>query len=74
MNPYRISGIFRMGSKKQPFTKELLAANNDDARERISCILGSKHRTKRRFIKIDKIEELTREEVTDPDVLQRMGD
>ncbi len=61
-----------MGSNWQPFAKEILAKNNDDARERILCIIGSKHRTSRRFVKIDKIEELTRDEVTNASILQRM--
>jgi len=72
MNPYKVTGSFMMGSAWQPFAKELLAKNNEDARERLYCIIGSKHRTPRRLIQIETIEELAPDEVTDVDVLNRL--
>lgn len=50
----------------QPFRKEIIGENEEDAKERILSIIGSRHKVKRRMIKIDNIVELKEEEVQDP--------
>ncbi len=66
MKAYRIVGKFLMKDIWQPFKKEIIGENEDDARERILSIIGSRHKVKRRMIKIDKIVELKFEEIEDP--------
>ena len=66
MSIFRIKGTFQMGSRKQQFTKELIADTEDQAREYTYSIIGSKHRTKRPKIDLQSIEEILPEEVTDP--------
>ena len=63
---YRIQGKFVMGDSSQVFTRELKAINEEDIREKIYSEFGSKHRINRNQIKLDKIEEISLDEVTDP--------
>lgn len=64
-----------MGKSYQPFTKEVAAKDEDEAVEKLLSLLGSKHRTRRKNIKIQRVEEIQLEEVIDPVVsyLLRMG-
>jgi len=66
---YRISG--KILSKEEPmfFRKEYRALKKEDALEYLYSEMGSKHHVKRTLIKIEKIEEISEDEVTDP-VLQ----
>lgn len=66
MSIFRITGTFQMGSRRQNFTKEIIADTSDRAKELTYCIIGSKHGTKRSHISMDRIEEILPEEVTDP--------
>ena len=63
---FKIHGKFVMGDNSQIFTKELKAINEKDIQEKIYSEFGSKHRINRNQIKFDKIEEITKDEVTDP--------
>ena len=64
---YRIYGKFVMGdNNSQVFTKELKAMSEEDIHEKIYSEFGSKHRINRNQIKLDKIEEISLDEVTDP--------
>ena len=45
-------------AKKQPFKVEMSAENQNMAVEKLYCELGARHRCPRRFIKIEKIEEV----------------
>ncbi|MFQ5837996.1 MAG: 50S ribosomal protein L18Ae [Thermoplasmata archaeon] len=75
MKAFRIKGEFLMGKSYQPFTKEVAAKDEDEAVEKLLSLLGSKHRTRRKNIKIQRVEEIQLEEVIDPVVsyLLRMG-
>jgi large subunit ribosomal protein LX len=55
-----------MGTKRQPFTKEVVCPTQPDVPGKIFSELGSKHRVKRRDIKIKKIDEIKPDEITDP--------
>ena len=66
MKVYRIEGKFLMGKIWQPFSKEIIGNDENEARERLFSILGSRHRVKRRMIKIDSIREVNKEEIQDP--------
>lgn len=53
---YRVEGTFQMDGQWRPYSKVIEAPNEVQARERIYTLLGSKHRLKRREIRVAKIE------------------
>ncbi len=63
---FRIQGKFVMGENLKPFTKELKALKEEDIYERLYSEIGSKHHIGRYQVKIEKIEEISAEEVQDP--------
>jgi large subunit ribosomal protein LX len=65
MKAYRISGRFRMGSTWQAYTKEVAAADEAAARERILSVLGSQHAVARKYIEIREVAEVPAGEVRD---------
>ncbi len=65
MKPYRISGTFLMGDAWSPFKKEVAAKDQVDAVKRLYSDLGSKHRVKRRNIRITSVEEVPEDQVQD---------
>ena len=54
-----------MGDSFKPFTKELKATSEDDIKEKIYSEFGSKHHIVRNQIHIQKIDEISAEEVQD---------
>ena len=56
MQKFVVTGKFLMGGTYQDFSKEIAGSSKSDITERILSEIGSHHKTKRRFIKIDKIE------------------
>ncbi|MDD3976896.1 50S ribosomal protein L18a [Methanomicrobium antiquum] len=52
---FEVQGNFKSGFDYQPFKKEVFAPNEKQATERIYTIIGSKHRLKRNYIKIDGV-------------------
>ncbi|MBN2734210.1 MAG: 50S ribosomal protein L18a [Methanomicrobiaceae archaeon] len=52
---FEVSGDFKSGYDYQPFTKVISASNEKQATEKIYTIIGSKHRLKRNYIKINGI-------------------
>jgi large subunit ribosomal protein LX len=63
---YRIEGRFKMGDQTQVFSKELKSLNEENIYEKIYSEFGSKHRINRNQINIEKIKEISAEEVSDP--------
>lgn len=55
-----------MGRNWQSFTKEVMGESEEKTKEKLFSELGSRHRVKRRMIKIDSIEEISIDEVEDP--------
>ena len=55
-----------MGKIRQPFSKEVIGNDENEAKERLFSILGSRHRVKRRMIKVEAIREVSKEEIEDP--------
>ena len=55
-----------MSEKLQPFKKETIAETKDSAIEKIYSVFGSRHRVKRKEIKIENIQELKEDDITDP--------
>jgi len=64
MKGFRIKGSFKDVRSAQTFSIEVAAENADAAKEKALSLLGSKHRQKRRDIRIDEITELKPEEIT----------
>jgi large subunit ribosomal protein LX len=58
MQAYRVVGRFPNGRAIQPFTSDIVADSEDDARHRVLSSMGSRHRVSRRFIKIESISEI----------------
>jgi large subunit ribosomal protein LX len=67
MKAFQIIGTFKMGdTKNQPFTKQIVASNKKQAEEKIYSNIGGKHKIKRTLIKINKIDEISGDDITDP--------
>ena len=63
---FRITGSFKQRRETSPFSKELCALTEDQAKERLFSEFGSRNRLKRQQIHIKEITEISREEITDP--------
>jgi len=60
---YRIIGRINKPNLKSRFQKEMRAVRPEDAIEELYKIFGSKHRVKRFQIKIERVEEVSEEEI-----------
>lgn len=65
MKAYRIHGRFRMGRGWQDFAKEVAAADEAGAKERLLSLLGSQHGVPRRYIEIRDVAEVPLAELRD---------
>jgi len=65
MKAFRISGRFRMGRGWQPFAKEIAAADEAAAREKLLSVLGSQHGVPRKYIEIRTVDAVPVEGLTD---------
>ena len=75
MKAFRVEGLYSpKGKKWYKFTKDLVADEENDAKEKAYSLLGSKYGIKRRLIKIEKIGEINPEESNDPMVKFVMRD
>ncbi len=63
---FRISGVFKQKRQTTPFSKELCALTEENAKEKMFSEFGSRNRLKRRQIRIMSIEKISPEEITDP--------
>ncbi len=69
MKAYEIKGEFRISvTRWQPFTIEVATADEPAAREKVFALIGSRHRIKRQFVKIDGVRAMKPEEITDHQV------
>jgi ribosomal protein L20A (L18A) len=68
MQAYRVSGEYEHGALKHwsRFHYEFICASEAEAKERALSILGSKHRVRRRFVRIEEVVAITAEQATDP--------
>lgn len=73
MKIYRITGSFMMGETYQEFTKEIIGKGKIEALERLYSDLGSKHKVKRRNIKLKKMTEIKIDKVENPLVKYQAG-
>lgn len=63
---FRVIGKIRKPNFRTDFRKEVRALKPEEAVEKIYMELGSKHRVKRFQIKIEKVEEISPEEIESP--------
>jgi len=68
---FRVTGEIRKPNLRTPFAKEVLADKPEHAVEQAYAEIGSRHRVKRFYMKILKVEEVTPEDIVDP-VLKKM--
>lgn len=68
MKGFRVEGEFLMGERKTSFSLEFACDNVLQAKHRALSILGSRHRAKRREVRITNIRELSPDEIADPGV------
>lgn len=74
MKAFEVSGQFMASHKRwQPFAMEVAAADEDAAREKTLALLGSRHKVKRKSVRIGGIRSLKAEEVTDLLVKHLLG-
>jgi large subunit ribosomal protein LX len=52
---FEVKGSFLMGEDWMPYTKVIEAPNEKQAEERTFAVIGSKHKLKRRYIKVDAV-------------------
>jgi large subunit ribosomal protein LX len=52
---FEVKGTFLMGEDWMPYTKVIEAPNEKQAQERTFAVIGSKHKLKRRYIKVDGV-------------------
>jgi len=58
MQAFRATGTFPNGRVIQAFSKDIVAADEVDARHRIYSFFGSRHGVNRRFVKIDSVTQI----------------
>jgi len=74
MKAFKIEGEIETGRRSwRKFSKEIAAENEETAKEKVLCDLGSRHGLARRGIRIRKIKELSADEITDTAVKHRIG-
>ena len=73
MKAFRAVGSYADPRKRQPFTIEVSAENEEGARERVLSVLGSKHRLKRWEIDITEMTELSPDQITNQTVKYEIG-
>jgi len=69
MKAYRVSGIAPFGSMRQKFSLDFAAENKEDAEHQAYSTIGSRHKAKRRTIKIETIKEIDPRTSTEPRIL-----
>lgn len=74
MKAFRVHGSYRAGKRDQPFSVDVVATEEEEARERVMSNFGSRHRVTRRFILVDGISEINPADSTAPVVVAHFGD
>tara|TARA_B100000575_G_C22743491_1_gene444377 strand:+ start:132 stop:356 length:225 start_codon:yes stop_codon:yes gene_type:complete len=69
MKAYRATGTFRSGKREQPYTLDVVADNEEVARELVYSNFGSRHRVKRRFVNIEALSEIDPSDSQEPKVI-----
>ena len=71
---FRIKGTFPMGiNKKQDFAREVISADEKEAKDLLYSLIGSEHAIARRMIHITSVTELKPNEITSLKVKRVLG-
>ena len=74
MKAFEVKGQFRISMRKwQPFTIQVASEDEAAAVERTFSLIGSRHKVKRPFVKIDGVKILKNDEITDHMVRHILG-
>ncbi|MBU0623714.1 MAG: 50S ribosomal protein L18a [Candidatus Thermoplasmatota archaeon] len=66
MKAFEVSGQFMISHRKwQPFAIEVAATDESGAREKTLALMGSRHKVKRRSVRIDDVKSLKADEISD---------
>jgi large subunit ribosomal protein LX len=63
---FRVTGEIVKPNLKTTFKKEIRALSPENAKEKVYTDIGSRHRAKRFQIRIQKVEEVSSEEIENP--------
>ena len=63
--PYQVEGDFQMGRIRQHFVLQVVAKDENGAKDRVYATLGSRHGVNRRQVAIATTKALKADEVTD---------
>ena len=74
MHAFRATGTFPNGRIVQPFSKDVVAADEVDARHRIYSFFGSRHGVNRRFVNIENLSKIDPTDSTEPVVISAFRD
>ncbi|MEM0343413.1 MAG: 50S ribosomal protein L18Ae [Thermoplasmata archaeon] len=74
MKAFEVKGRFMASHRSwQPFTIEVASADEAAAVEKTMALMGSRHKVKRKFVKIEGVRPLSLDEVTDHAVKHLLG-
>jgi large subunit ribosomal protein LX len=74
MKAFEVKGEFRISKRRwQPFALEVASADEKAAVEKTFALIGSRHKVKRKFVKIDGVRSMKPEEVSDHAVKYQLG-
>ena len=74
MQAFRATGTFPNGRVIQAFTKDVVAADEVDARHRIFSFFGSRHGVNRRFVNIESVSKIEPTTSKEPAVISAFRD
>ena len=63
---FRVTGEIKKPNLATPFAKEVLASKPEHALEKVYAEIGSKHRVKRYYMRVSKVEEISPEDIGNP--------
>ncbi len=74
MKAFEVKGQYRISLREwQPFAIEVASPDEKAALEKSLALIGSRHKVKRKFVKIEGVKPLKLEEVTDHAVKYLLG-
>ena len=74
MQAFRATGTFPNGRVVQTFTKDIVAADEVDARHRVYSFFGSRHGVNRRFVNIASVTQIEPTESKEAAVISAFRD
>lgn len=74
MKAFEVKGQFRISLRQwQPFALEVASPDEKAAVDKSLALIGSRHKIKRKFVKIEGVRSLKPDEVTDHAVKHLLG-